>query len=142
IPNANLIRTMALAISVGARKRRSTKPSRTPFRRPIPFQSSSRRRAGAPVVPDLKTWKMPVPSQNFIHVRKLVISDPTAPEIIKFSQANEVLRRETGYHTCPLGAAVAAAHSPFPARHSVVAARRRRVAAERDNKRTLSHDQL
>ncbi len=39
---------MAIAISVGARKRRSTKPSRTPFRRPIRFQSSSRRRAGAP----------------------------------------------------------------------------------------------
>jgi hypothetical protein len=71
-----------------------------------------------------------------------VISDPKAPGIIKFSQANEVLRRETGYHTCPLGAAVAPAHIPFPARHSIVAARRRRVAAERDNKRTLSNDQL
>src|SRR5205823_12211461 len=56
-----------MAISVGARKRRSTKPSRTPFPRPIRFQSSSRRRVGAPVVPDLKTQKMPVPSQNFIH---------------------------------------------------------------------------
>src|SRR5712671_2633474 len=34
----------------------------------------------------------------------------------KFSQANEVLRRETGYHTCPLGADVAAAaRIPFPA---------------------------
>jgi hypothetical protein len=52
---------------------------------------------------------MPVPSQNFIHVRNLVISDPKAPGIIKFSQANEVLRRETGYHTYPLGADVAAA---------------------------------
>src|SRR5258708_17634463 len=48
---------MAIAISVTARKRRSTKPSRTPFRRPIRFQSSSRRRAGAPVVPELKTQK-------------------------------------------------------------------------------------
>jgi hypothetical protein len=41
-----------IATSVGARRRRSTKPSRTPFRRPIRFQSSSRRRAGTPVVPD------------------------------------------------------------------------------------------
>src|SRR4029450_12117909 len=40
------IKTMAIAISVGARNRRSTKPSRTPFRRPIRFQSSSRWRAG------------------------------------------------------------------------------------------------
>ena len=32
---------------------RSTKPSRTPFRRPIRFQSRSRRRADASVVPDL-----------------------------------------------------------------------------------------
>jgi hypothetical protein len=46
IRNANLIKTMAIAISVGARNRRSTKPSRTPFRRPIRFQSSSRWRAG------------------------------------------------------------------------------------------------
>src|SRR5215468_10843920 len=37
---------MALTTSVGARKRHSTKPSRTPFRRPIRFHSSSRRRAG------------------------------------------------------------------------------------------------
>src|SRR5215470_2402614 len=125
--------------SVGARNRGSTKPSRTPFRRPIPFQSSSRRRAGAPVVPDL----MPVPSQNFMDLRSCGDFRPKGDrESFKFSQANEVLRRETGYHTCPLGAAVAAAHSPFPARHSVVAARRRRVAAERDNKRTLSNDQL
>src|SRR3981081_274381 len=41
---------MTIAISVGARKTRSTKLSRTPFRRPIRFQSSSRRRAAAPVV--------------------------------------------------------------------------------------------
>ena len=79
--------------------------------------------------------KMPVPSQNFIHLRKLIdFPDPTAPGIIKFSQANELLRREKGYHTCPLGAAVAAAHSPFPAPHSVVAAHGP-VAAERDNKK-------
>jgi hypothetical protein len=79
---------------------------------------------------------MPVPSQNFIHMRNLVISDSKAPGIIKFSQANEVLRRETGYHTCPLGADVAAAaRIPFPAhRHSVVAAHWP-VAAERDNKK-------
>ena len=31
---------------------RSTRPSRTPFQHPIRFQSSSRRRAGAPIVPD------------------------------------------------------------------------------------------
>jgi len=83
---------------------------------------------------------MPVPSQNFIHVRNLVISDPKAPGIIKFSQATDVLRKETGYHICPLGADVAAAaHIPFPAhRHSVVAAHGPVAAI----KRTLSHDQL
>ncbi len=63
-----------------------------------------------------------------------MISGPKAPGTIKFSQADEVLRRETGYHTCRLGADVAAAaRIPFPAiRHSVVAAHKR-VAAERDN---------
>ena len=67
-----------------------------------------------------------------------MISDPKVPGIIKFSQANEVLRRETGYHTCPLGADVAAAaRIPFPAhRHCVVAAHWP-VAAERDNKKGL-----
>ena len=66
----------------------------------------------------------------------LVISDPKAPGIIKFSQADEVLRRDTGYHTCPLGADIAAAaRIPFPAhRHSVVAAHWL-VAAEGDNKK-------
>jgi hypothetical protein len=81
-----------------------------------------------------------------------VISDPKAPGIIKFSQAdeglrrqpriikffqaNEVLRRDTRYHTCPLGADVAAAaRIPFPAhRHSVVDAHGP-VVAERDNKK-------
>jgi hypothetical protein len=79
---------------------------------------------------------MPVPSQNFIHVKNLVISDPKAPGVIKLSQANKVLRRDAGYHTCPLGADVAAAaRIPFPAhRHSVVAAHWP-VAAERDNKK-------
>ena len=44
------------------------------------------------------------------------------------------MRSDTGYHTCPLGADIAAAaRIPFPAhRHSVVAAHRR-VAAEREN---------
>ncbi len=69
-----------------------------------------------------------------------MISDLKAPEIIKFSQADEVLRRDTGYHTCPLGAdadIAAAARIPFPAhRHSVVAAHGR-VAAERDNNTDL-----
>ena len=60
--------------------------------------------------------------------------NPKAPGIIEFSQADEVLRRDTGYHTCPLGADVAAAaRISFPAhRHSVVAAHSR-VAAEGDN---------
>ena len=56
----------------------------------------------------------------------MVISDPKAPGIIKFSQADEVLRRVAEYHTCPLGADIAAAaRIPFPAhRYSVVAAHR------------------
>jgi len=66
-----------------------------------------------------------------------VISDPKAPGIIKFSWVDEVLRKDTGYHTCPLGADItAAARIPFPAhRHSVVAAHRR--VAERDNNMDL-----
>src|SRR5438132_4205593 len=54
IRNANLVKAMLIATraSAGARKRRSTRPSRTPFQHPIRFQSSSRRRAGAPIVPD------------------------------------------------------------------------------------------
>ena len=67
----------------------------------------------------------------------MVISDPKAPGIIKFSQADEVLRRDTEYHTCPLGADVtAAARIPFPAMHSVVASHRR-VAAEKDSNTDL-----
>src|SRR5215831_2687982 len=114
---------MARAISVGARKRRSTKPSRTPFRRPIRFQSSSRPRAGALLVPD------PSFKGRDTH--------PKAPGIIKFFQANEVLRRETGYHTCPLGAGsrCGGPYSPFAAhRHSVAHGL---VAAERDNKKDI-----
>ena len=50
----------------------------------------------------------------------VVISDPKAPGIIKFSQADEVLRRDTEYHTCPLGADVAAAaRIPFPAHRTL-----------------------
>src|SRR5262249_27087417 len=45
---------------------------------------------------------------------------PKGPEIIKFFQANEVLRRETGYHTCPLGADVAAAARIPPPRPSAL----------------------
>ena len=62
--------------------------------------------------------------------------EPRLARIIKFFHANKVLRRDTGYHTCPLGADVAAAaRIPFPARrHSVVAARGL-VVAERDNKK-------
>jgi hypothetical protein len=68
----------------------------------------------------------------------VVISDPKAPGIIKFSQADEVLRRDTEYHTCPLGADVAAAaRISFPAHpHSVVAAHWA-IAAERDNNTDL-----
>ena len=74
--------------------------------------------------------------KNFIYVRNLGDFDPKAPAIIEFSRADEVLRRDTGYHTCPLGADVAAAaRISFPAhRHSVVAAHWP-VAAERDNKK-------
>jgi hypothetical protein len=66
-----------------------------------------------------------------------VISGPNALGI----RADEVLRSDTGYHTCLLGADIAAAaRIPFPAhRHSVVAAHRR-VAAERDIIRTWGHD--
>ena len=65
-----------------------------------------------------------------------MISDPKASGIAKLFSGDEVLRREIGYHTCPLGADVgAAARIPFPAhRHSVVAAHWP-VAAERDNKK-------
>ena len=45
-----------------------------------------------------------------------MITGPNARGIIKFSYADEVLRRDTGYHTCPLGADIAAAaRIPFPA---------------------------
>jgi len=83
--------------------------------------------------------EMIVPSQTFIHRRNLGDFRPKgAGNRQKFSQANEVLRRETGYHTRPLGADVAAAaRIPFPAhRHSVVAAHWP-VAAERDNEKHL-----
>jgi len=67
-----------------------------------------------------------------------VISDPKAPGIIKFSQADKVLRRDTGYHTCPLGADIAAAaRIPFPAHRHFVVAAHGRVAAERDNNTDL-----
>jgi hypothetical protein len=64
-----------------------------------------------------------------------VISDPKAPGIIKFSYGDEVLRSDTGYHTCPLGADIAAAaRILFPAhRHSVVAAHQRIAAERHDN---------
>src|SRR6266511_259307 len=41
---------------------------------------------------------------NFIHVRNLGFPTQRRREFIKFSQADEALRRDTGYHTCPLGA--------------------------------------
>jgi hypothetical protein len=53
------------------------------------------------------------------------------------------LRKETGYHICPLGADVAAAaRIPFPAHGHYVVATHGPVAAEGTIKRTLSHDQL
>jgi len=80
-----------------------------------------------------------VDHRTFIHRRNLGDFRPkcAGKHKKKFSQANEALRRETEYHTCPLGADVAAAaRIPFTAhRHSVVAAHWP-VAAERDNKRT------
>ena len=61
-----------------------------------------------------------------------MISDPKASGIIQFSYVDEVLRTDIGYHTCPLGADIAAAaRILFPThRHSVVTAHQR-VAAER-----------
>jgi hypothetical protein len=70
---------------------------------------------------------------------KLMIFRPNGAGNHYFSQADEVLRRDTGYHACPLGADIiaAAARIPFLAhRHSVVAAHGR-VAAERDNNTDL-----
>ena len=64
-----------------------------------------------------------------------MISEPKAPGIIKFSYVDEVLRTDIGYHTCPLGADIAAAaRILFPAhRHSVVAAHQRVAAERHDN---------
>src|SRR6516164_5211209 len=65
----------------------------------------------------------------------LVIADPKALGVIKFSYADEVLRTDLGYNTCPLGADIAVAtRIPFPAhRHSVVAAHQRVAAERHDN---------
>jgi hypothetical protein len=59
-------------------------------------------------------------------------------------QVDEILRRDPGYHTCPLGEDFAAgadiaavARIPFPAHRHSVAAAHRRVAAERDNNTDL-----
>ena len=62
-----------------------------------------------------------------------MICDP-ALGIIKFSYLDEVLRTDIGYHTCPLGADIAAAaRIPFSAhRHSVVAAHQRAAAERHD----------
>jgi len=66
-----------------------------------------------------------------------VISDPKAPGIIKFSQANEVLRRETEYHTCPLGAvSVRRPVLPLAGPIGILSwLRTGLVVAERDNKK-------
>ena len=54
-----------------------------------------------------------------------------------FEQA-QVLRKDTGYHTCPLGADIAsAARISFPAHWYSVVAAHRRGAAERDNNTDL-----
>jgi hypothetical protein len=62
-----------------------------------------------------------------------------APGIIKFSWADEALRRDTRYHTCLLGADIAAAaRIPFPAPSALCrGCAHRRVAAERDNNTDL-----
>src|SRR5262245_42126285 len=112
---------MARAISVGVRKRRSTKPSRTPFRRPIRFQSSSRPRAGAPLVPD------PSFKGRDTH--------PKAPGIIKFFSGQRSFEKRDRVSYLPLGAGsrCGGPYSPFAAhRHSVAHGL---VAAERDNKK-------
>ena len=64
-----------------------------------------------------------------------MIADPKALGVIKFSYADEVLRTDLGYHTCPLGADIAVAtRIPFLAhRHSVVAAHQRVAAERHDN---------
>ena len=103
------------------------KPSRTPFRRPIRFQSNNRRRAGAPVVPD--------PFQRARY-------RPKGSGIIKFFQANEVLRRETEYHICPLGA-VSMRRPVFPLAGpiGILSWLRTGWSWRRETiKRTLSHD--
>src|SRR5713226_1256200 len=79
---------MAIATSVAARKRRSTKPLRTPVRRPIRFQSSSRRRAGAPVDPDPFHSKVATPR---IILERLEITEGVL--IDDFSSAVAILRR-------------------------------------------------
>ena len=65
----------------------------------------------------------------------LVIADPKALGVIKFSYADEVLRTHISYHICPLGADfTVAAHISFPAhRHSVVAAHQRVATERHDN---------
>ena len=82
-----------------------------------------------------------VPSQNFIHVRNLMISDPKVPGIIKLSQANEALRRETGYHTCPLGADVVRRVVPSRPIGTLSWLRTGRSRRRGTIKRTLSDDQ-
>jgi hypothetical protein len=68
--------------------------------------------------------------------------NPKAPGIIEFSQADEVLRRDTGYHTCPLGADVAAAaRISFPAHRTLPRLRTGRSRRGGTIKRTLGHDQ-
>ena len=68
--------------------------------------------------------------QPAIPEESLVLSDPMAPGIIKSGG-----RTDIGYHTCPLGADIAAAaRILFSAhRHSVVAAHQRGAAERHDN---------
>ena len=74
--------------------------------------------------------RSPCAQQPAIPEESLVLSDPMAPGIIKSGG-----RTDIGYHTCPLGADIAAAaRSLFPAhRHSVVAAHQRGAAERHDN---------
>jgi hypothetical protein len=88
---------MAVAISVGARKRRSTKPSRTPFRRPIRFQSSSRRRAGAPVVPDPSHSQGALPPQTRYRA-SFLNGAPTIPFLVINGTGTDCITVISGNH--------------------------------------------
>src|SRR5262245_34662386 len=114
---------MAIAISAGAWKRRSTKPSRTPFRRPILFQPSSRRRAGAPAVPEAFYSKATIPTlrrrESLSFFRRMKFREERQG-IIPALWARMSLRRPVFL---------------LPGRRHAIVAAQGLVAAERDNKK-------